>query len=56
MIIARDLHYREARLRKMRQLRNKMEAERMLLDEGASFIEKVQVNAFICNTQQQQQQ
>jgi len=40
---ARDLHYRETRLQKMRQLRNKMEAERMLRDEGASLMEKVQV-------------
>jgi len=47
MIIARDLHYREAKLLKMRLLRDKMEAEQRLRDDELLQIEKVQVNNII---------
>ena len=44
MVTERDLHYREARLVKMRQLRDKVEAEQRIRDEDASLMEKVQVS------------
>ena len=43
MVIARDLHHRDAKLKKMRMLRDKMEAEQRLWDEELSQMEKVQV-------------
>ena len=43
MVMERDLHYREAKLKKMRLLRDKMEAEQRLRYEEISEMEKVQV-------------
>jgi len=43
-VTERDLHYREARLVKMQQLRDKVEAEQKIRDKDASLMEKVQVS------------
>jgi len=45
MITARDLRYNEAKLQKMRQLKDMAEIELRLLDEELSESQKVEVNA-----------